>query len=188
MKEKEPWKRLRAWKLQSRKWIDSPKGVKLESFLASEKPFEERFEREDLQPAEKEAKLYFENKGWKYNRFGWDRAQIDTWRLPNFVRFLPDYIVQKNSKLLFYEVKGSSSYKKALKIKENELATLIGFWNEHFPVHIFVHELPAERNYDFPIQLLIDNIESGELRTEHDGAKMVYFPRDVYVNYLLEET
>ena len=147
--------------------------------------FGKRFRWGQKQPAEIAAEDYFKRMGWKFARFGWDRARIKTSNLPNKYRYIPDYVVDKGGSHAFYEVKGMSSRQGVLRVKAVVYETLVRHFACDMEVRLFVYALPSEEIYDVPLSAL----QSGRaaLETAHDGAVFMVFAQNQLSDFLYED-
>jgi len=143
--------------------------------------FRKRFNWQGKQPAEVAAEAYFREMGWRFERFGWERARISTRGLPDKLRFMPDYVVDKGGNHAFYEAKGMSSRYAVLRIKTIMFETLTKHYMDDLELRIFVYALPSEECYDVPFIELQSS--AATIEEAHDGAVFMVFPLEEFEKY-----
>lgn len=157
---------------------------KMWSWLKSVKNgFRRRFKWYEKQPAEIAAEGYFKEMGWSFERYGWERARIGTRGLPNKLRFMPDYVVNRRTHYAFYEAKGMSSRGGVMRIKVVVHETLAKHYVDDLELRLFIYALPSEDFYDVPFSVLCSS--SATVEEAHDGAVFFVFPLSVFEEYLV---
>jgi len=147
--------------------------------------FRRRFNWSQMQPSEAASERYFIERGWKFERFGWDRTKIRTRGLPKKYRFIPDYLVDKGKgSYALYECKGMSSRGKVLRLKVDMFEVLTEHYTADLELRILAYALPSEELYDAPFSVFKRAL--ARVEEAHDGAVFLVFLLKVFEEYAVQ--
>ena len=99
-----------------------------------------------------------------------EKVDSDIWfKLPQFIRSTPDYIVYRN-KVVFFEVKG---YRKEIKLKEEDLK-VYKHWNSLMELYVFFRNFDTNQNTILSFDKIMEKIPYCEMSAYEDNGKKYY--------------
>tara|TARA_R100000742_G_C4254948_1_gene72936 strand:- start:178 stop:633 length:456 start_codon:yes stop_codon:yes gene_type:complete len=131
---------------------------------------------------ENEAEVYVERwfveNNCKFAKYGFDekngKVDSDIWfKLPQFIRSTPDYIVYRN-KVVFFEVKG---YRKEIKLKEEDLK-VYKYWNSLMDLYVFFRNFDTKQNTILSFDKIMEKIPYCEMSAYEDNGKKYYILKE----------
>ena len=143
----------------------------------ADRTFQERnYGREN--EAEVYAEKWFVENNCKFAKYGFDekneKVDSDIWfKLPQFIRSTPDYIVYRN-KVVFFEVKG---YRKELKLKEEDLK-VYKHWNSLMELYVFFRNFDTNQNTILSFDKIMEKIPYCEMSAYEDNGKKYYILKE----------
>ena len=114
----------------------------------------------------------------KFAKYGFDekneKVDSDIWfKLPQFIRSTPDYIVYRN-KVVFFEVKG---YRKEIKLKEEDLK-VYKHWNSLMELYVFFRNFDTNQNTILSFDKIMEKIPYCEMSAYEDNGKKYYILKE----------
>ena len=110
-----------------------------------------------------------------YARYGLDRPRIAVHRLPDHIRYTPDFVCTNQ----LVEVQGFGR-DQTLKDKKTKLNALV-LWNQFHPTSMFVWDRTNERRFLVTVQQLIVAAHHPDMETHRfpEGHEYYAFPADL---------
>lgn len=107
-----------------------------------------------------------------FERFGWNRPNLQFSLLPEQLRFAPDYLTDGN----FVEVQGVGQ-DQTLKLKRNKLRAL-DWWNLILPVHLWVWNAVTQQPTEFNLSAIdaLLGSEAATWKTFPEGTPYLAIP------------
>ena len=106
---------------------------------------------------------------WSKNnfvRYGLNRPPLATWRLPERIRFTPDYLTTN----CLVEVQGFGK-KQIIHMKPDKWEALLWWDRTVMPVELFLYDSHNDRQLMFPIKKLRPFVDNAEIGTFPEGNK-----------------
>ena len=131
----------------------------------NQQPWNQRFQK-----LGDEAESVFEavavRQGWKYVRTGLNRPPVDMRKLPQMVRYTPDYLLSSG----YVEVQGFGK-DRIFKLKDEKLDSLMDWHTKVFHTSMFVWDNVAVRWGIIPMQMFDETIMPCNVTGEYPEGK-----------------
>lgn len=122
--------------------------------------------------AQLKAEEYFTAKKVPFKNIGFDskdnRIPTEIWfKIPSFLRCMPDLLIYSNDNVSFCEVKGCTDN---VKFKFDDLIEY-NLWNGILPVNFFVYSKQQDKKWALNLKYIWDRLHLGEIDKYNDNNK-----------------